>query len=141
VRAANTEELTYQIMGLAWAGKKDLKGLADALERQQRDDGGWSQLAGLESDAYATGQALFALHAAGVGSESARFKKGLAYLIKTQLEDGTWHVARRAFPFQPTMRSGFPHSRDSWISAAGTSWAAIGISLALKPETEFHAAR
>src|SRR5690606_9240031 len=36
---------------------------------------------------------------------------------------------RRAFPFQPTMDSGFPHGRDSWISAAGTSWAAMALAL------------
>ena len=30
------------------------------------------------------------------------------------------------------MRSGYPYSRDSWISATGASWAAIAISLALE---------
>jgi hypothetical protein len=37
-------------------------------------------------------------------------------------------VARRAFPFQPTMNSGFPHNRDSWISAAATSWAVLALT-------------
>jgi Planctomycete cytochrome C len=37
-------------------------------------------------------------------------------------------VARRAFPFQPTMNSGFPHHRDSWISAAATSWAVLALT-------------
>jgi hypothetical protein len=37
-------------------------------------------------------------------------------------------VARRAFPFQPTMNSGFPHHRDSWISAAATSWALMALT-------------
>ena len=46
-----------------------------------------------------------------------------------QLADGTWHVRRRAFPFQPTMNSGFPHGRDSWISAAATSWAVLALSV------------
>jgi hypothetical protein len=39
-------------------------------------------------------------------------------------------VARRAFPFQPTMKSGFPHHRDSWISAAATSWAVLALAQA-----------
>jgi hypothetical protein len=45
--------------------------------------------------------------------------------------DGTWHVVRRAFPFQPTMDSSFPHHRDSWISAAATSWAVMALTRAL----------
>lgn len=40
-------------------------------------------------------------------------------------------MVRRAFPFQPTMRSGFPHGRDGWISAAGSSWATMALALAL----------
>jgi hypothetical protein len=105
--------------------------LANALIRDQRADGGWAQLPKLDTDAYATGSALFALQQAGIQTSSAEYKKGLEYLLKTQLDDGTWHVARRAFPFQPTMHSGFPHSRDSWISAAGTSWAVMAIASAL----------
>src|SRR5262249_1235438 len=35
------------------------------------------------------------------------------------------------FPFQPTMESGFPHHRDSWISAAATSWAVLALTRAL----------
>jgi hypothetical protein len=27
------------------------------------------------------------------------------------------------------MNSGFPHGRDSWISAAATSWAVMALSL------------
>src|SRR5262249_47297481 len=37
--------------------------------------------------------------------------------------------------FQPTMASGFPHHRDSWISAAATSWAVLAITRALSPGT------
>jgi len=32
--------------------------------------------------------------------------------------------------FQPYFDSGFPHGFDQWISAAGTSWATIALSLA-----------
>lgn len=53
----------------------------------------------------------------------------MRFLLTSQLADGTWHVRRRAFPFQPTMDSGFPHGRDGWISAAATSWAVMALSL------------
>ena len=58
------------------------------------------------------------------------WRRGLRFLLESQEDDGTWHVARRAFPFQPTMNSGFPHHRDSWISAAATSWAVLALTRA-----------
>jgi hypothetical protein len=128
----NNEGRSYQLLGLAWAGEpvRNLQPLAKTLLSEQRDDGGWSQLPGLKSDAYATGQAIYALRiGAAMESSQPRIERGLRYLLQTQLEDGTWHVRRRAFPFQPTMNSGFPHGRDSWISAAGTSWAVLALSL------------
>ena len=128
----NTEGRIYQLLGLAWAGEpaRKLQPLAKALVAEQRANGGWSQLPGLQSDAYATGQALYALRvAAGMKMSQPAVERGARYLAATQLEDGTWHVRRRAFPFQPTMNSGFPHGRDSWISAAGTSWAVMALSV------------
>jgi hypothetical protein len=126
------EDRVFQLLGLAWAGESadTLDKLAKGLLAQQNSDGGWSQLTTLKSDAYATGQALFALHSAGrIPASTAALQRGRRFLLATQLEDGTWHVRRRAFPFQPTMKSGFPHGRDSWISAAATSWAVLGLSL------------
>ncbi len=35
----------------------------------------------------------------------------------------------------PTMNSGFPHGRDSWLSAAATSWAVLALSLPDHHET------
>jgi ankyrin repeat protein len=132
VNPQNNDGRIYQILGLAWAGEPahKLQPLAMALVAEQGADGGWSQLPGTKSDAYATGQALYALRAgaAFAGSQPA-IERGQRFLLETQLADGTWHVRRRAFPFQPTMDSGFPHGRDSWISAAATSWAVIALSV------------
>jgi len=133
----NTEGRIYQLLGLAWAGEpaRKLQPLAKALVAEQRSDGGWAQLPGLESDAYATSQAVYALRiAVGLKSSTPSIDGGLRYLLRTQLEDGTWHVRRRAFPFQPTnIQSGFPHGKDSWISAAATSWAVLALSLGDNP--------
>jgi ankyrin repeat protein len=133
VQPANTEERAYQLLGLAWAGESQAKlhRLASALFREQRENGGWSQLPALEPDAYATGLSLFAL-AQATCTEAPDFRHGLAFLLGTQAPDGTWHVRTRAYPFQPTMRSGYPYSRDSWISAAGASWATMAIAAALE---------
>jgi ankyrin repeat protein len=128
----NNEGRIYQLLGLAWAGEssRKLQSLARALLAEQHPDGGWSQLPGTASDAYATSQAIYALRVGtGLGRANPAIDRGLRFLLQTQLDDGTWHVRRRAFPFQPTMNSGFPHGRDSWISAAATSWAVIALSL------------
>ena len=132
VKPRNNEARAYQLLGLAWAGERTsrLQPLARALLAQQSSDGGWSQLPGLKTDAYATGQALYALRvAAKLNPTHPGVDRGVRYLLQSQLDDGTWHVRRRAFPFQPTMNSGFPHGRDSWISAAGTSWAVMALSV------------
>ena len=133
VRAETTEEAAFQLLGLHWAGESAemLTCLAGSLRHQQRDDGGWAQLPALESDAYATGEALYALSRFLKGPmNDPGWRRGLRFLLETQEDDGTWHVARRAFPFQPTMTSGFPHHRDSWISAAATSWAVLALTRA-----------
>jgi hypothetical protein len=38
-------------------------------------------------------------------------------------------VKSRSFPFQPYFESGFPYGPDQWISAAGTSWATMALTL------------
>ena len=63
VKAETNEEAIFQLLGLHWAGEpaEKLTGLVESLRQQQRKDGGWAQLPTLESDAYATGEALYAL--------------------------------------------------------------------------------
>jgi ankyrin repeat protein len=131
-KADTTDAKIYQILGLKWAGEspRRIQSLAKALLAEQRADGGWAQLPTLKSDAYATGQAVYSLCVgAGIPVNDPSIERGRKYLLTTQLDDGTWYVHRRTFPFQPTMKSGFPHGRDGWISAAATSWAVMALSL------------
>ncbi|MCC6233626.1 MAG: ankyrin repeat domain-containing protein [Verrucomicrobiales bacterium] len=124
------EERAYQLLGLFWSGapKAALAKSTAMLLATQAYDGGWAQLPGRSSDAYATGLALYALRTAGgVSARHEACQNAGAFLVERQLPDGTWHVRRRAFPFQPTMDSGFPHGRDGWISAAASSWAVMGL--------------
>jgi N-acyl-D-amino-acid deacylase len=127
-----TEDRAMQLLGLAWAGAPQARiaASARALLREQRTDGGWGQLPTLETDAYATGQALVALYTAGQAAEE-EFRRGISYLLRTQFPDGSWLVRTRAFPVQPMKESGFPHGRHQWISAAGTGWAAMALALSL----------
>lgn len=131
-----TEEKAYQLLGLAWAGDSAsaLRSRVDDFLRSQRADGGWAQLEGLQSDAYGTGLSLYALLDAGkLSANHPAVQRGIAYLLRTQLSDGSWYVQTRAHPFQPPMDSGFPHGKDSWISASATGWAVMALATSLDP--------
>ena len=129
----NVEERTAQLRGLKWAGRPsaELARATRGLVADQRPDGGWAQLPTLQSDAYATGQALVALYDAGALTRSdPAFERGVAFLLRTQFADGTWHVASRALAGQPLFDIGFPHGADAWVSAAGSNWAVTALALA-----------
>ncbi len=139
----STEDRTMQLLGLKWAGADaaTLSGLRMRLVAMQRADGGWAQTSYLASDAYATGQVLYALHEAGVPASDPAYSRGVEFLTRTQLADGSWHVKSRAPKFQPYFQSGFPHDHDQWISAAATAWATIGLAYAGPPAAEVRAAQ
>jgi len=130
----NTEDRAMHLLGLHWT-KTDpalLEKSAQALLADQRPDGGWAQLPNLETDAYATGQALVALRRTGMrGAGDPAFQRGIDYLMRTQMPDGSWLVRTRSFPVQRLKESGFPHGKHQWISAAGTSWAAMALALSM----------
>lgn len=125
----NNEDRVFQILGLVWSGKQDrARQAAGDLLDQQRSDRGWAQRATLASDAYATGQALVALRESGLlKSSDTTYKSGAEFLMRTQLEDGSWYVRSRSIAFQPYFESGFPHGRDQFVSAAATNWAAMAL--------------
>jgi hypothetical protein len=127
------EEYAMQLLGLGWAkaDEKNIRAAAGALIARQRPDGGWGQLSSLDSDAYATGQALVALQWGGnMSTSDPVYRRGVDFLLRTQMSDGSWLVRSRSFPVQKYRESGFPHGKDQWISAAGSSWAVMALSLA-----------
>jgi squalene cyclase len=85
----------------------------------------------MESDAYDTGHALFALHTAGLPVSDPVYRRGVRYLLNTQMADGSWLVRTRAMGFQPYFDSGYPHGVDQYISNAGADWAAMALTLAI----------
>jgi hypothetical protein len=62
-RPQSTEAAAFRLMGVVWSDASSIE--VDAarhdLVAQQRPDGGWSQLPRSDSDAYSTGEALYAL--------------------------------------------------------------------------------
>jgi hypothetical protein len=133
----DTEDHVFRLRGLqvATADELHVAGAARQLLERQRDDGGWAQLDGMDSDAYATGSALAALsQAGGIPVGDARYQRGLRFLLGCQLDDGSWHVATRSKPVQQYFESGFPHGADQFISVSATGWSAVALALAL-PDT------
>jgi hypothetical protein len=134
-RPVTSQPRAFHLLGLVWSGAK-----STAIDRAvceiaaiQRDDGGWSQFDSMGSDAYATGQLLYALQVAGKTAADPVVKRGVKYLLRTQAPDGSWHVKSRSIPFQPYFDAGFPYGTDQWISVAGTSWAAMALSMTIEP--------
>jgi hypothetical protein len=130
-----TQERAFQVLGLAWshADRAAIDVAVRSLQATQQPNGGWSQLPTLDSDAYATGIALYAMYEARVPVNQNSYRAGLNYLLSTQASDGTWHVRTRALPIQPYFESGYPYEHDQWISAAAAAYATLAISAAVEP--------
>ena len=139
----NNEDRAWRVTGLAWAAR-DRAALRKAMSEllaTQRANGGWSDLPSMPSTAYATGRSLVALQIGGLPVSDQAYQRGVQFLLRTQQEDGSWHVKTRALAFQPYFDAGFPHEYDQWVSAAGTSWAAMALTLALPEENRLTALR
>jgi ankyrin repeat protein len=124
-----TEDRVFRLFGLAWgrAARRVVQTAIEDVIASQRSDGGWAQLPSLPSDAYATGEALVALHEAGVSAKAPAYQRGVDFLLRTQLQDGSWFVRKRAHPTQPYFESGFPHGVNQFISTAATNWATLAL--------------
>ena len=129
----SAEERAMRLMGLVWtdASRAQVADAIKAVRDQQEAGGGWSQFGRTPPDAYATGLSLYALHMAGIAATDDTYKKGVAFLLGSQYQDGTWLVRTHSFPVQRYFESGFPYGRHQWISTAGTSWASLAIAQTL----------
>ena len=133
-RPVSTEDATFRLLGLWWANApKSLRSAAARdLLRMQNPDGGWSQLPGLSSDAYSTGQALYAIQSSdNAAIRRPAGRKAVQYLLRTQDSGGSWMVeSRQRTPMQvspPFFDAEFPHGKQQFISTAATCWAALGL--------------
>jgi squalene cyclase len=134
--SGSAHDRAYRLLGLRWAGADpaDVKDAMKALVKEQGEDGGWSQLPGLNADAYATGLALVALReGAGMPSAHRAYQRGVAFLLRTQERDGSWFVHKRAASINPYFESGFPHGLHQFSSFAGTAWATMALMYAAEP--------
>lgn len=123
---ASHQELALRLIVAKEFGKADeVQPLLKQLLSEQKEDGGWSQAKDRPSDALATGQALVAIHAAGITDAPPAVRRAWAFLLKTQRQDGSWLI--------PTRNNGKPQASPSGYitSYFGTGWAVIGLTRTL----------
>jgi ankyrin repeat protein len=134
-KAMSMEEHTMQLIGLAAANssKVEREPFIKALKGLQNSDGSWSQLPTIRGEAFATGEALYALHVAGeVPTSDPVYQSGVKWLLQNQLPDGSWFVQTRALPVQPhTFELGFPGGWSQFISGEASNWASMALLFTL----------
>jgi hypothetical protein len=96
--------------------------LVRRIKDRQNADGGWSQTNDMASDAWATGQALYALAHAKIKSNDDAISRGHAFLIEAQNADGSWSMTSR-----PTEPGGQGSTSLIPITGAGSAWAVMGL--------------
>ena len=121
------QEKALKLLLAARSGKarERLQPMIDELLTLQRSDGGWSQtVPEPKSDAFATGQSLYALSLAGYTADDSAIKRAIDFLVVTQLPDGSWPMSSRATP------NGEPGSATllTPITCAAASWATLALT-------------
>ncbi len=110
---ADLQDLNFALLGLVASGagpaEPSVERLHKMLMARQNPDGGWS-LDRAASDAFATGQSVYALELAGYGG--AAVERGRAYLLARQEAGGSWR----------TYRSG-----QGGAEKGETMWAVLGL--------------
>ena len=96
--------------------------LVRGIKQRQNADGGWSQTKGMASDAWATGQALYALAHAGIEPDEPVIARAHAFLTRTQRDDGSWPMTSR-----PVKPGGGGSKSLIPITGAGSAWTVLGL--------------
>ncbi len=125
-KPVTTQDKVFKVIALSRYGTAEQRDAAShviqQLQAEQMADGGWRENPSLRaSNAFATGQVLYAFKEGGVSIEAPTFSNGVRYLIATQQPSGSWPPGatqtKRPSEFAPTM------------------WAVIGLAGAIEPPT------
>jgi hypothetical protein len=122
----NHQDLVLKVIREARLAERPaaMQSTIDVLLSLQRADGGWSQtIPEPKSDAFATGQTLYALALAGYRIEQPEIQRAVDFLVATQAEDGSWQMDSRSTP------DGSPGKATllTPINCAAASWATLGL--------------
>jgi hypothetical protein len=112
------------VMIRAGSPRDEIQAAAQRLLSLQQPDGGWGQMAGAKSDAFATGQALYVLAEAGRKADQPPIQRAIGFLVSTQKPDGSWPMTSRA---TPDGRPGGAKVLTPITTGAG-GWAVLGLA-------------
>lgn len=101
----------------------ECESLLKHLQSKQNADGGWGQTKEMPSDAWATGQAIYALSHAGLKPDDVSIARARDFLVRTQRHDGSWSMTSR-----PAKPGGEGAQNLIPITGAGSAWAVIGLA-------------
>jgi squalene cyclase len=125
-RPDNQQDKALRVLLADRAGtpRAQMQTTLDELLALQRTDGGWSQNSEMGSDAYATGQTLYALALAGFTANRPDIKRAIDFLVATQEPEGSWPMTSRSTP------DGKPGGAKllTPITCAASSWATLGLA-------------
>ncbi|MFO1466548.1 MAG: VWA domain-containing protein [Steroidobacteraceae bacterium] len=118
-----TQDEIAKVITLMDYGNADQKRTAwsvvERLVTEQQSDGGWKESAQMDgSNAFATGQVLYAFKRAGISVSSPTFQRGVQFLLKTQQGDPATDNFWKPVHSQSHRPSNF----------APTMWAVIGLA-------------
>jgi hypothetical protein len=118
-----TQADLLRLMRVVWSGAPadEIDAAVNHIISLQHEDGGWGQIPGASSDAYATGQALYFLSLAGVPSNAEEIHDAVAFLIATQNENGSWPMTSRSHP------DATPYTNPVPITYFGSAWGTLGL--------------
>src|SRR5262249_56739328 len=121
----NHQELALRIVLKTSSGAPaaEYNPLVEKLVNSQRADGGWAQTKDMPSDAFATGQSLYALTLTGKKAEAPVVQKARMFLVRSQHPDGSWPMISR-----PVQTGGKGANNLEPITYAGAAWAILGLA-------------
>ncbi len=127
----STEWLAWRlVLAYQLGGEDPTQTLRQNMIDRQRPDGGWGWTEDAESDAFSTGQALYALSLVTTqpsidSRTSTAVGQAARYLIESQGEDGSWQTASTLVSDEPSAE------KDVIYHFWGTAWATIGLARSL----------
>ncbi len=108
------------IVAAKFGAPTEKEALLKELLGRQKADGGWSWMKDSSgSDAFATGQALYALGFVGQNGQETAVRRAWEFLLQSQEKDGRWEVPQEAINRGPRKLNVYTY----W----GTAWAVIGM--------------
>jgi squalene-hopene/tetraprenyl-beta-curcumene cyclase len=124
----STQALLLRMLVSARFGDRER---ADAMRKnlieRQKPDGGWAyKESGDLSDAFATGQVLFALNTLGTEGDDRVNARATHYLLRSQQPDGQWRVRSHSIHSEK-VDDEYLKRTDDVYSYWGSAWAVIGL--------------